>query len=152
MLNDDIGAQRKWDIRFMNLARHVAKWSKDPSTKVGAVLTSGRTVLGMGYNGFPRMTRDDKALYDDRAQKYPRVVHAEMNALLQSNRVLATEPMTLYATLFSCADCAGPIINFGVRRVVFPIPSEDEKSRWGDSNQIAKEMYEEAGINIWMLD
>jgi len=143
---------RKWDIRFMKLAHHVAGWSKDPSTKVGAVITSGRKVLGLGYNGFPAGTDDSPTLYRDRAIKYPRVVHAEMNALLQSNRVLSQGDMTLYATLFSCADCAGPIINFGVVRVVFPSPNEEQKSRWGDSNEIARKMYLEAGVVVDFLD
>lgn len=143
-----LAATRKWDVRFMKLAHHVATWSKDPSTKVGAVVTSGRRVLGLGYNGFPAGTDDSSALYKDRTQKYPRVVHAEMNALLQSNRLLAQEDMTLFATLYSCADCAGPVINFGIRRVVFPYPSEDEKSRWGESNEIARQMYQEAGVIV----
>jgi len=136
----------------MKLAHHVAGWSKDPSTKVGAVVSSGRKVLGLGYNGFPAGTRDDRSLYSDRSEKYPRVVHAEMNALLQSNRVLASEDMTLYATLFSCADCAGAAINFGIRRAVFPAPSEKERARWGDSNRIAREMYREAGVILDILD
>lgn len=143
---------RKWDVRFMKLAHHVAGWSKDPSTKVGAVVTSERKVLGLGYNGFPSRTDDSPSLYKDRDIKYPRVVHAEMNALLQSNRLLAETEMFLYATLFSCADCAGPIINYGITRVVFPVPSEDERKRWGLSNDIAKQMYEEAGVIVDFLD
>lgn len=147
-----MGETRKWDIRFMKLAEHVAQWSKDPSTKVGAVVTSDRKVLGLGYNGFPAGTDDSSDLYDDRSVKYPRVVHAEMNALLQSNRLLAQESMTLYATLFSCADCAGPIINFGVKRAVFPYPDNAQLERWGDSHTIAAEMYQEAGVVVNFLN
>lgn len=144
---------RKWDVRFMKLAHHVSQWSKDPSTKVGAVVTTDRQVLGLGYNGFPAGTDDRPEFYKDRAIKYPRVVHAEMNALLQTNRMLlmtGREP-TLFATLVSCCDCAGPIINFGIKRVVFPYPSEDEKSRWGSSNDMAMQMYKEAGVLVDFL-
>lgn len=146
-----MGKTRKWDVRFMKLAHHIASWSKDPSTKVGSILTSNRLVLGMGYNGFPAGTNDAESLYKDRAIKYPRVVHAEMNAVINANRLLAQGEMTLYCTLYSCADCAGPIINFGVQRVVFPMPTEEERFRWGESNEIAKQMYEEAGVLVDLL-
>ena len=144
---------RKWDIRFMKLARHISTWSKDPSTKVGAVTTAGRRVLGLGYNGFPAGCNDSSLLYKNRSIKYPRVVHAEMNAILQTNSLLAQgNEITLFATLFSCADCAGPIINFGVRRVVFPEPNDEERERWGDSQKVAMELYLEAGLHVDFLN
>ncbi len=149
--NKRMEENRRWDIRFMKLAHHIASWSKDPSTKVGAVTTSRKAILGLGYNGFPVGCDDAEGLYRDRAQKYPRVVHAEMNALLQTDRLRVNEHITLYATLASCADCAGPIINFGISRVVFPIVNDEEKERWGYSQKIAMQMYEEANVLVdWL--
>ena len=66
-----------WHQRFLALAAHVGSWSKDPSTKVGAVIVrNDRTIVSVGYNGFPRHCDDDPELYADRTKKYPRTVHA----------------------------------------------------------------------------
>ncbi len=153
--NKRMSENRRWDIRFMKLAHHIASWSKDPSTKVGAVTTSRKGVLGLGYNGFAAGCDDNPALYKDRAQKYPRVVHAEMNALLQTDRLRVNEHITLYSTLPCCADCVGPIINFGVSRVVFPQWTNDEdKERFMVSLNlpISMKMFSEAGVIVDWLD
>ena len=49
----------KWDNRYLRLAKEVSTWSKDPSTKVGAVAVLNGSVLAQGYNGFPRYILDD---------------------------------------------------------------------------------------------
>lgn len=65
----------RWDRRFLGLAQHIASWSKDPSTKAGAVIVGeGREVLSMGYNGFPRGMADHLHRYDDREFKLRHVV------------------------------------------------------------------------------
>lgn len=74
----------KWDNRFLNLAEYASYWSKDPSTQCGAVIARGNRVISMGFNGFPKGTDDAPARYQDREQKYLRVVHAEVNAILFS--------------------------------------------------------------------
>src|SRR5450759_3287372 len=75
----------KWDRRFIELARFVADWSKDPSTKVGAVIVRpDRTVAALGYNGFPRGVLDHSERYDHRPTKYEMVVHAELNSILNT--------------------------------------------------------------------
>jgi len=124
----------KWDRRFLELARYIAEWSKDPSTRCGAVIVRpDRTIASLGYNGFPRGTDDDPDLYANRETKYARVVHAEMNAIL----ACAERPsgMTLYT--FSrgwgpcCDRCAAHIIQAGIRRVVYdsaPVPERAEQS------------------------
>ena len=71
----------KWDIRFLEMAKLVASWSKDPSTQVGAVAVRNRTVIAQGYNGFPRGCDDHELYYLNKAIKYKRIVHAEMNAI-----------------------------------------------------------------------
>ena len=73
---------KKWDLRFLEMARNAASWSKDPSTKVGAIIVDDdKRVISVGYNGFPKGVRDDERL-DDRQEKYKIIVHAERNALL----------------------------------------------------------------------
>src|SRR4051812_43949974 len=93
----------KWDRRFLQMARLVASWSKDPSTKCGAVIVRpDKTVASVGFNGFPKGTNDDDELYADRETKYSRVVHAEQNAL-----IFAREPLDGY-TMYTWPQGFGP--------------------------------------------
>ena len=78
--------QEAWDKRFLDMARLVAAWSKDPSTQVGAVVVDpDYRVRGMGYNGFPAGIKDDERLHD-RPAKHKLVVHAETNAIATACR------------------------------------------------------------------
>jgi dCMP deaminase len=75
--------QAKWDLRFLELAQLVSRWSKDTSTKVGAVIvTPENVVISIGYNGFAKRMPDAEEHYADREEKYSRIVHAETNAIL----------------------------------------------------------------------
>lgn len=135
----------KWDYRFFDLAKLVANWSKDPSTKVGSVIIRpDRTVASVGYNGFPRGTDDSEELYSDRAVKYERVVHAECNAILN-----AREPLHGYKCyiwpLPSCANCAATIIQTGITEVVFTT-GHPTAERFADSIKIGRDMLNEAGV------
>jgi dCMP deaminase len=136
---------KKWDKRFLDLAHHVAEWSRDPSTKVGAVIVRpNKTVASLGFNGFPRGVVDAPERYFEREVKYAMVVHAEPNAIL-----MAQEPLdhyTLYTTHFPCAQCAASIIQSGITDVITMHPSERMKERWGDSFIYAKQMFTEAGV------
>ena len=71
----------KWDRRFMEMARLVASWSKDPSSKVGAVITRGKFVVSVGFNGFPQGVVDSEERLTNRELKYPMILHAEINAI-----------------------------------------------------------------------
>lgn len=142
----------KWDQRFLAMAEMVASWSKDPSTKCGAVIVDmRRVVVGMGYNGFPRRCDDDPALYANRELKYERVIHAELNAILEAGD--RARGSTLYtfpgSNGPSCARCSSHAIQAGIRRVVcFYKPSSDITSRWSESIGIGLKMYEEAGVEV----
>src|SRR5690349_10218483 len=119
-----------WCIKFLDLAHHVAMWSKDPSTQVGAVIANDmKLVVGIGYNGFPRGVDDDPRRYKDREAKYPRIVHAEVNAIL--NAVSSVAGCTLYCTHYPCNECAKTIIQAGIGAICSPKPSDDMLSRWG---------------------
>jgi dCMP deaminase len=138
-----------WDGRFLSLAHLVGTWSKDPSTKVGAcIVRPDRTIAAVGYNGFPRGTKDDPALLVDRDVKYLRTVHAEMNAILSAH-----EPVrgyTLYVTpLYPCANCASVIIQAGIARVVALMP--DLPERWADNMKVAQGMFSEAGVEVVLI-
>jgi dCMP deaminase len=106
-----------WNKRFMDLAAHVAGWSKDPSKQVGAVIVnSNKHVLSMGYNGFPRGVDDNPGCYSNKPLKRLWISHAERNAL--DNAPTSVEGATLYSTLFPCNECAKGIIQRGIARVV----------------------------------
>ena len=145
-------SQDKWDLRFLNLAYLVSKWSKDPSTQTGAVIVRpDRTVCSMGYNGFPRKVADTDERLQDRDQKYRIIIHCEMNALLA-----AREPVkgyTLYTVPFiSCERCAPHVVQAGIKRCVAPAPSKDIVARWGDHLDHVRAMCEEAGVELLELE
>tara|TARA_B100001287_G_scaffold276422_1_gene287187 strand:- start:2565 stop:3023 length:459 start_codon:yes stop_codon:yes gene_type:complete len=137
----------KWDTRFLNLAKHVSTWSKDPSKKIGAVAVGGqRQILAQGYNGFPRGIDDANERYDNREEKYKLVVHAEMNVIYNASyNGVSLNGSTLYVHgLPVCSDCAKGVIQVGIKRVV--MPSQDIPDHWKQSWQKTKEMFNEAGI------
>lgn len=137
----------KWDERFLELAGHVAAWSKDPSTQVGCVLVDDRRrVIGMGYNGFPRGVCDHAERYDDRPTKYLMVQHAEANAVLNSTHDVRGS--TAYVTHHPCATCAGLLIQAGVSRIVAHRPEGGIAERFADSFGAAATMFDEAGVSI----
>jgi len=136
-----------WNQRFMELAQHVAGWSKDPSTKVGAVIVNNdKQVLGLGYNGFPRGVHDCTERYRNREVKLLFVAHAERNAL---DNAPSVEGATLYSTLFPCTECAKGIIQRGIRTVVTTTPNETQSKRF--NCQTSKIMFNEAGVELLLL-
>lgn len=137
----------KWDRRFLALAEHIAGWSKDPSTQVGCVIVNeDRIVVGMGYNGFPRGVQDLEHRLNDREQKYKLVVHAEANAILNTNS--STMGCTVYVTLAPCCECMKLLIQAGIKRVVHPLPTDEQFNRWGESFVHSTAMAKEAGVEL----
>jgi dCMP deaminase len=142
----------KWDRYFLILAKHIADQSKDPSTKCGAVIARpDKSIASTGFNGFPKGTKDDDSLYENRELKYERVVHAEMNAIVLSREdingySIYTWPPSSSGT---CARCAAHIIQAGITKLTY---IDDDSSgfagRWGESAKIAHELYEEAGVEV----
>lgn len=110
----------KWDRRFLELAAFVSRWSKDPSTKVGAVIVDpDRVIVSTGFNGLPRRVMDMPNRYQERDTKYKMIVHGEMNAILCAPR--AVRDCTLYTYPFApCAVCASMVVQAGIKRVVAP--------------------------------
>ena len=133
---------KNWDTRFIDLAKLVSTWSKDPSTKVGAVITDvNNRVISVGYNGFPKKIQDNDRLFD-RETKYNIVVHAEANALMFASK--SVKGCTLYTYPFEpCPKCASLIIQSGITRVV-SVPNTNE--RWEKDFEMSRSLFSEAGV------
>lgn len=138
----------RWDFRFLDLAELVSSWSKDPSTKVGAVITDQQhRVISIGYNGFPQNISDDDRL-NDRETKYKIIVHGEMNAILFANRCLKN--CTLYTYPFMpCPRCTSMIIQTGIKRVV---SYNNMPDRWAKEFEISKCLLNEAGLELKLYE
>lgn len=135
----------RWDRRFVQLAQHVAGWSKDPSKKVGAVLVGAdRRDVALGYNGFPPGIRDDDRL-EDRETKLKLVMHAERNVL--DNAKFSVIGGTLYTTFSPCTECTKSVISRGLAKIVTPV-IDPTNTRWCEDFQFARSMLKEAGIII----
>lgn len=145
----------KWDSRFMKLAREISTWSKDPSSKIAAVIVNDeRRILSTGYNGFPRGIADTEERLNDREQKYPRIVHAEMNSLLSAlYNGVSVKDATIYVWgLPVCAECTKSVIQSGIKRVVITSPElapEKWQLQW---KEMSKPMYDEAGVSVSYLN
>lgn len=137
-----------WDEYFVGIAESASKRSKDPSTQCGAVIVRpDNTIAATGYNGFPRKIFDNPEFLRNREEKYPRTIHAEMNAILTAKEPL--EGYTMYVWPFlTCERCAVHVIQAGIVRVVAPAPTMDAVGRWGHSFNLARNLYQEAGIGV----
>ena len=135
----------------MSLAKFISEWSKDPSTKVGAVIVDkDNRIISTGYNGFAKGVADESSRYDDRSTKYKIILHAEENAIMFANRNL--EGCSLYVTqLYPCAHCASLIIQSGIKEVYIQkfleIPA-----RWKESMEWTKRLFEEADVKLFEVD
>jgi len=142
----------KWDNRYLSIAQECSRWSKDPSTRVGAVAVNPYhgQILAQGYNGFPRGVRDDAERYKDREQKLKYTVHAELNCIFNaslSGASLYGATMYVYG-LHVCHECAKAVIQSGIKCVVCRTNSQAASARWVESTELAKQMLVEAGVKL----
>ena len=130
-----------WDKWFLNLAKYISTASKDPSTKTGAVIIRpDRTIASVGFNGFPRKIADKPELLDNREEKYKRVIHCELNAILSSRERL--DGYTLYNWPGqSCSRCAVHVIQAGITTIVAPKGTSDFTERWAHEIKLAEEFF-----------
>ncbi|MBR3202406.1 MAG: dCMP deaminase family protein [Solobacterium sp.] len=140
-----------WDEYFMGLAHLSALRSKDPNTQVGAaIVDENKRVVSVGYNGFPKGCSDDVFPWDREGNalctKYFYVVHAELNAILNSPRSVAG--CTIYVSLFPCNECAKAIIQSGIKRIVY----ESDKYADTDGIKASKAMLEAAGVELVRIE
>lgn len=139
---------QKWHNRFLDLAKFISSWSKDPSTQVGAVIVDkNKRIVSVGYNGFPQGVDDDHRLHDRQA-KYLMIIHGEMNAILFANKSL--EDCTLYTYPFMpCPRCSSMIIQTGIKTVVAPVNNNE---RWEKEFVESRTLFKQAGIKLKELD
>ena len=135
------------DIRYMKLAKEISTWSKDPSTKIGAIAISenNQVVLSQGYNGFPRKIKDDYRLYI-RKLKYDLIIHAEMNVIynaVDNGISLAGSTVYVYG-LPPCSHCTSGLIQAGVVRVVYC--NTKNVDNWNESFKLSTYKLIEANI------
>jgi dCMP deaminase len=140
---DEYYSVSNWDFRWLDLAKLISKWSKDPSTKVGAVIVkNNKELVSLGYNGFPKKIADDERLLD-RETKLKIIIHAEQNAFNNADRE-DIKGSTLYTFPFMpCSRCCAQAIELGVERIVAP---KNENPRWVESFSLTRKMCEEANV------
>lgn len=139
-------------LKFVAVAESIAGLSKDPRTKVGAVvLDDDGNILTTGYNGFPRGVNDDPARYADRDTKIKLVSHAESNAISQAarNGIRLYGSTLLLTSLYPCSNCAKQIIQAGIRRVYAPRMGGNHSPVWYEEKDISELMFREAGVEIF---
>ena len=138
-----------WDEYFMGVAMLAARRSKDPNTQVGACIESpDNIIISTGYNGLPNGCSDDEYPWEREGEetKYPYVVHAELNAILNANgRDLRGS--RLYVALFPCNECAKAIIQAGVKEVLYL----SDKYASTAATRASKRMLDSAGVTYRQL-
>lgn len=136
-----------WNRRFMDLAIFISSWSKDRSTKVGAVIVNDdRRVISMGYNGLTIGLNDKLDLFHERPLKYRVMEHAERNAIYSAARIgTSLIGTTIYTTYHPCADCARAIVQAGIAGLCCPKPNFKDE-RWGEDFIIADNILSAAKI------
>ena len=141
----DVIMSDKWDKRFLDLAKHISEWSKDPSTKVGCIVVGeDREIRSTGFNGFPRGIEDKQERLEDREQKYPMICHAEENAIMHAARIgISLKGTTAYVTWPPCTRCARSLIQAGVSEIVYPKEVEIP-DRWEADFDMSLNMFKES--------
>jgi dCMP deaminase len=158
----------RWYTYFFDIARTVAKQSKDPSTQVGAIVVdTNHRIVATGYNGFPKGCDDNPELYADRNYKLKHVCHAEANCVCQAaSSGQSFQGGIIFITLRPCVECAKLIIQSGIKEVHFLHNSFIEKQReeklkaqgaldlndWRVNKQLSIDMLNEAGIEIYQYE
>jgi len=137
----------RWDLKGLSAALFFSSWSKDPGTRVGAVvLDKHHRLVGMGYNGLPMGITDTHQRLHQRDIKLQLTLHAEQNAL-GAGAIGDIRGSTLYVWPFQpCSRCAAEIIQKGISRVICPRHLEDTK--WQESFTLAREILAEAGVDL----
>jgi dCMP deaminase len=133
--------QRKFDQRYLEMARIWAKNSYCTRRQVGALVVKNNMIISDGYNGTP--SGFENVCEDDNGITKPYVLHAEANAITKLARSSNnSEGATIYITASPCIECAKLIIQAGIKRIVY-----GEKYRLTDGI----ELLDRAGIEVVYL-
>ena len=136
---------------FMGTVYEVARLSKDPRTKIGAVLVKNNNIISVGYNNFPSKVLDLESRYNTKEIKYQFIVHAELNSILNAAKQgIHTNNSILFTQGIPCNECAKAIIQGGIRQVVvhYQWPNLIHSPKWVQSIETSKIMFEESKVDI----
>ena len=142
-----------WGKKYTSLAKEISTWSKDPSTKVGAIVVGcDGQILSQVYNGFPRRIADSEDRLNNRERKYELVVHAEMNAIYNAslNGISLKDSVLYVYGLPICNECAKGIIQVGIKKVIAMRP-QIYNSQWDKSIKDAEALFREAEV-MYLID
>lgn len=153
-INPEKPTRQSWDEFYLDMADVIASRSKDKSAKIGAVLVKDGAVISLGYNGFPRGVNDNVESRHERPAKYSYTEHGERNAVYNAARAgISTLGSTMYTQGVPCADCARAAIQAGVKRLVARWQAnENIFAGWIETCRIGREMLEEAGVEVVVID
>ena len=120
----------KWDYRYLEIAKKVSMWSKDPSTQCGSVIIDTKNkIVSTGFNGFPKRIEDSKSRYLNRNLKYQLVIHSEINALLQAK--ISVNGFSIYSyPMIPCIRCCVILIQAGIKKIVTCLMPKKLENRW----------------------
>ncbi len=137
-----------WDKTFFDILAVLAKRSDDPNTKLGSLVVSEENdILSLGYNGLPRGIKPTEN-NTSRPTKYPYMVHAEENAILNAGRKgVALRGSKLYVEMFPCMNCARAIVQAGIREVVVGNVITNS-GNWKDQQRQAYDLFQEAKVQV----
>ncbi len=141
----------KWDHYFLSLATLASTMSKDPSTKVGASIKGpDKSVVSVGFNGFPPEMYDDPNILNDRKEKYKYIIHAEDNAIrfALNNRQGLLNNCTIYTTFPPCIECYKIIRSAGIKHIVTYEPTDEQRARWKEEWDTVTDMCHRDGVSI----
>ena len=141
--------------RYLDLAKHISTWSKDPSAKIGSVAVgSDGQIVSQGYNGFPRGIKDSPERLNVREEKYKFVVHAEMNCIYNAclNGLGLKDTILFVSGLPVCSECAKGVTQVGIRTVISQYDTTTLRPTWYESNLLTKQIFSEADIVYLQYD
>ena len=145
--------EMRWHRRFLDLAKHISTWSKDLSTRIGTVIVGpDNEIRSTGYNGLVRGANDNVPERDVRPLKYKWYEHGERNAVYNAARMgVSLKGCRAYLLSLCCTDCARALIQAGIVEII-TTPPEYDNPRWGADLRVSKEMLDEVGVKVTIID
>jgi dCMP deaminase len=142
--------------QYMEIAYATARFSKDPSTQVGAVIVgSTQEVRSLGYNGAPRGSAADLPadVRGERPEKYFWFSHAELNAITNAARVgTPLDGSSIVVTHPPCMDCARAIVQAGIKQVFTVRPPAEFSERWAEHTTRSQALFAECGVEYFEIE
>lgn len=141
---------KKWDMRFLKLCKHISEWSHDPSTKVGSVIVRpNRQLVSIGFNGFAQDVDDSSKRYENREVKYDLIIHSEENAMIFADRDKLEGACIYVYPFMPCSRCGAKLIQSGIKRVV---SIKSDNPRWVENFILTTDQFKEAEVELVLYE